>query len=798
MSREFPVFSDESVVSLTSPLVLVQILTSYASMRGALFCAALALAGACSDRPHDRSADGELDGDQGTPELAAAVARDSDLRRANDLIASGHAWRATVVLAPVLRDAKRRTPAAVLLAARAAAGWDGWTEVDRLLAKETWLDSSYGGEGRELLARSALAQNADSVALSHATLAVQSATNAESRATRQAYLARAYDRRNDAAPASAAYADAAEGLAAVRDWLLLRAAGAQTESALRERAYARVSSGVARARIPWTEAQARERFGDAAGAATRFASLGAMVASLRIRLAIASDSVERERVKQEIIRLIQSRSGSQDARAAIEVLDRGSAQLTPADELAIARSAAGSGPAARAVSGFERAQRGGINVSAADRLQYAQALSRVGRSRDAIAQLRGIQGPLAAQAAYQRGRFLLSSGARAEARTALREVVARFPNDTFAAASALFLLGDLATDDGADARARAAFMEVYRRFPTSARAADARFQAAILAFVVGDARAAARAFDSLVTVAPRSDEATAARYWSGRAWTAAGNAATAKTRWREVIRSQPLSYYSGASARRLSEAPWAPADHPDSFPRVADVDSAIARIELLERLGMDAEVRFELDALDASASSSIDRLLATAHAFREHGEPTRAIRLSRTLIDRGERDARVYRLAYPVVDREELTRVARARGLDPAFVAAIIRQESGFNPRAVSVAGARGLMQVMPAVGQEVAQSLRFPVWYPSLLFDADANLDIGTSHLSAFMGQYRVPMRVLAAYNAGGSRVSRWSAKPGTSDPEIFAERIPFAETRDYVRIVTRNAEIYKALYKW
>jgi soluble lytic murein transglycosylase len=472
--------------------------------------------------------------------------------------------------------------------------------------------------------------------------------------------------------------------------------------------------------------------------------------------------------------------------------------LTPNDELFVARSAAVSGPVARALSAFDRALRGGATVTPADRIQHAQVLTRAGRSRDAIAQLQAVQGPLAGQAAYQRGRILLTSGSRAEARSALRQVLTRFPNDASAAAQALYLLADLASDDGADTRARSAFMELYRRFPNSARADDARFRAALIALIGGDARTAARAFDSLHTLAPRSDEATAARYWSGRAWAAAGNHALARKRWQDIVAQQPISYYASTSARRLGEQPWAPLARADSFPRVPAVDSAIARIALLDELGMDAEVRLEVDALEDSAATSIDRMLATANAFREHGEPSRAIRLSRKLVDRGVRDARVYRLAYPVADRDQLTRVARANSLDPALVAAIIRQESAFNPRAVSVAGARGMMQVMPSVGAEVARSLRFPVWYPVLLFDPDANLELGASHLAAFMREYRVVMRVLAAYNAGGARVERWSSKAGTDDPEIFAERIPFVETRDYVRIVVRNADFYRALYRW
>jgi soluble lytic murein transglycosylase len=107
-------------------------------------------------------------------------------------------------------------------------------------------------------------------------------------------------------------------------------------------------------------------------------------------------------------------------------------------------------------------------------------------------------------------------------------------------------------------------------------------------------------------------------------------------------------------------------------------------------------------------------------------------------------------------------------------------------------------MQVLPSVGAEVSRSLSFPLWNSALLFDADANLQLGTAHLATFIKQYGALPRVLAAYNAGGSRASRWSAKAGVDDPEIFTERVPFAETREYVRLVLRNEAIYKALYDW
>jgi soluble lytic murein transglycosylase len=213
---------------------------------------------------------------------------------------------------------------------------------------------------------------------------------------------------------------------------------------------------------------------------------------------------------------------------------------------------------------------------------------------------------------------------------------------------------------------------------------------------------------------------------------------------------------------------------------------------------MDAEARFEYDAAEAAATGSPDRLLATAHAFLSAGQASRAMRLAQKVIDGGQRDARAYRLLYPVVDRVELSRDANARGLDPALVAGLIRQESSFGARAVSVAGARGLMQVLPAVGEEISRSLKYPVWSPALLFDADANLQLGTAHLSSYMTRYGALPRVLAAYNAGGARVARWSTRAGVDDAEMFTERIPFVETRDYVRLVQRNAEMYRRLYSW
>ena len=767
-----------------------------------LVAALLSLAACGRSRQADAAGDVSESSDRA---LAQAIATSGPLSAAQALIDSGHPWRATQLLAPVLRDSATRTPAALIVAAGAAAGWSGWTEVDKLLASAGWLDAQFDGEGRELLARSALERGADTVALAQASSAVADAHDAATRGPRLVFLARALERTNQFDSAAATYLRAAGDLRTVRDWLALRAAGNEQDSAKRAAAFADVKLATARPRIAWTEAQARERFADPAGAAARYAALGATVSALRLRLTVATDSAARDSIKAALLAFVRSHSGSSDAKQAVEVLDKGFSSLAPAEELIVARSAAASGPQARALAAFAHALAAFAHalaapssVTASDRIDYAQVLARAGRTKDAYAQLDAVTGPLAAQAAYQRARILLTGGTAEATRTALRDVATRFPDDTTVASSALYLLADLTTDDGDDPAARALFRQVYAKYPRSARAVDARFRAAIIAFVANDTKSAARELDSLSTLYPRSDEATASQYWSGRAWTAEGNKKLAATRWRAIVAQPVVSYYTVESLKRLGAASWKPAARPDSFPRVPAVDSAASRIALLTRLGMDVEARLELDALDDQASSSIGRTLATAHAFLALDQPSRAIRLGQKLIDAGERDARAFRLAFPAPDRDELSRDAKARGLDPALVAGLIRQESSFNPHAVSVAGARGLMQVLPPIGEDVARSLKFPVWYPALLNDADANLQIGTAHLATYTQQYGALPRVLAAYNAGGSRVTRWATKAGMDDPELFAERIPFTETRDYVRIVQRNAAIYAALYKW
>jgi soluble lytic murein transglycosylase len=736
---------------------------------------------------------------------ADSLASDSVVLAATRAIDEGRPWRATRILAPALEDSVLRTPEVVLTAARAAARWGGWPEVNKLLAGSPWLDSLAHGEGRVLLTHSALQRGEDSTALRYARSAVATANGRVAKGERLVLLARAYDRLEADDSAAAAYSRAGALLPAIGDWLLLRAAEVTASSARRQALYAAVRLPAARERVAMVEARARERSGDAAGAIAAFDSLGLPVRALRLRLGDSASTpvpsgADSAAVRGSLVKLLRERSGSATAREALELLDRSFGGLTPEEELYAARSAAASGPAGRAATGFARAFEAGLGNSR-DRFTYASILSRLGRDREAAAQFARVKSPasLAASAAYQHARSLLRAGEGSASRTALRQVIKDHRDDKEAASHALYLLADLATDEGRDGPAREAYREVAQRYPTSSFAASAAFRAALIAYAAGSPRAAAHEWDELAKRHPSSSEMLAAQYWSGRAWSDLGDSAAARARWEGVERRSPLSYYAMLAAQRLGRAPWVPAAAADSFAVAPATDSAFARATLLDRLGMDPEAELEYAYLRDHPGGTPDSILATAAAFRAHGLASRGISLAQLALSRGARsDARVYRLLYPVSLDAALEAEAALNRLDPSLVAALIRQESRFNPRATSPVGARGLMQIMPRVGHTIANGLAFPAWDAPLLYQPDVSLQLGTTHLAELLSGYTDDGRALAAYNAGKSRVERWSKKNGASDPEIFVERIPFRETRDYVRIIQRDRELYANLYGW
>jgi len=610
--------------------------------------------------------------------------------------------------------------------------------------------------------------------------------------------ARELDRADSLDAARAGYDQAAQKLPQISDWLYLRAAGVTGDSSARAGYFAKLRTDVARDRIRWTDAIARERTRDFAGAIRVYGALGAKLDALRLRINPPADDASRIAARGELLTFIASANNSADTREAIDLFDKVFTTTAPREEIVIARAAGKSGVPDRAATAYAKALGAGLG-EVSDRVAYGSVLFRLRRYGDAATEFAKVRTPpnLAAAAQYQRARAQIALGNTEAGRSTLRAITTAYPRDT-SAASALLLLADLATDDNRDKDARQTLTALLKRFPTGRHATNARFRAGMIAYIQGDRKAAAAEFDSLIARDSNSTEALAAAYWAGRSYTALGDKSRGNARWRSIISKEPLSYYAVLAAKRLDTTLVASDRSPSNYGRVPAIDTAMNRIAELRDVGMDVEAGFENDKLFRDALSNPTRMVATAHALAGTDQASRSIALGRRAVDEIGRSPENYRLYFPVLERETLIASSKENGLDPVLVAALIRQESNFNPLATSPAGARGLMQLMPAVGKTVAESKGIGPWDPELLYEPATNIKLGTAHLSGLARKYPEVVKVLAAYNAGESRVEKWSSKTGAADPEVFTERIPFVETRDYVRTILRNRAYYQALYPW
>jgi soluble lytic murein transglycosylase len=190
--------------------------------------------------------------------------------------------------------------------------------------------------------------------------------------------------------------------------------------------------------------------------------------------------------------------------------------------------------------------------------------------------------------------------------------------------------------------------------------------------------------------------------------------------------------------------------------------------------------------------------LGLAEGLIERGLTIEGINLGWALLrDSGGWDQQLLRVTFPFPYRELVRREAREWGVDPIVLAAIIRQESAFKADIVSRAGAIGLMQLMPPTGAQLARAHGPRPFYEGALTRPEVNLHLGAAFFVEMSARYDddLPL-VLSAYNAGPTRANRWRLFPEASDPLRFTERIPFDETRGYVKSVRRNLGLYRALY--
>jgi soluble lytic murein transglycosylase len=158
--------------------------------------------------------------------------------------------------------------------------------------------------------------------------------------------------------------------------------------------------------------------------------------------------------------------------------------------------------------------------------------------------------------------------------------------------------------------------------------------------------------------------------------------------------------------------------------------------------------------------------------------------------------AEILQIIYPLTYWDSIKRYSAQHDLDPYIVAALIAQESTFDAGVRSNANAWGLMQVVPATGRRLAQSLGIRRFNTAMLTNPELNIRLGTLYFSKLVQQFGGTYYALASYNAGESRVVRWkSERPGLDEDE-FIDDIPFPETQNYVKRILGTAEDYRRLY--
>lgn len=734
--------------------------------------------------------------------------------------AQGRYWHATRLLDEHLDEASDTAPSVQLLAARLNAGWNNWPTVSGLLDGRPWLDTLEGGVGLALLgqARAALGDPTGGAA-AYAEYLAMADLAPDQRGLVELRRGLALGRADSTGPALAAFDRAAELIPWFADWASYLAAETAAEAGEPAEVERRLAAAGAAGAGHWRlRVSAALEAGDtmsareAAVAATRvgartsrseaWAELG------RLRL-VAGES---DRAREAFVRAMEVRSATGAVEAARRLRELGP---EPREWRTIAETYEWHGNAARAAEGFQAYLDSGAGTPAERaeaRLRLARARYNMGRLRQAERGLLtlaagDVPDRIAAEALYLAARAQYRQGRNDDGQATFLRLAERYP-DHDATGRGLFLLADLKHDE-LDTEGPEGARTFYRRAADAApdlnESGLALMRLAGLAFLEGDYEGAVEVWEAYRDRHPDGRRSAQATYWAARAYDRMGRDSLARARLLEVRRADPISFYGARAAELLGEPILAiPMDSAPARQPSTDslVRAGLRRVDLLAELDRRDDLVQEVERLrrrfqTATWPGAVAGEYALAEALNERGYTLTGIGMGWHLYERSrEWNRRLLRLVYPFPFRTLVMAEARDQGLDPYLVAGVIRRESAFSPVVVSRARAVGLMQIMPATGRALARGAGLP-FDTDLLTRPEVNIHLGTRFFADLVDRFDgdLPL-VLAAYNAGPTRASEWRRLPEAEDPELFTERIPYGETRDYVRYVLLHQALYRALY--
>jgi soluble lytic murein transglycosylase len=738
--------------------------------------------------------------------------------QARAALQSGQPWKAWRLLRDEV-DAPDAAPTYVLLASRAAADWGGWENVRRLLHGRDWLAREQGGEGLFLLARSQEELGDRAAAAASYRRYLASGATAR-RGVAQARLGRVLMRSGAPAEAARAFAAAATALPEVDDWMHLL----QVEALVAARApgaadlAARSPGGSAPVRMRRARAEeaARMAAGDSPQALQRLGWEERVLRAQGARAEAAQLEMDRAKIflklsrpadARDALRRVAWESGaSVDLRLSAARMLGDLNGLTAADEMARATAYEAAGQPGLAARSLRGAMTAGAPRDAGMVLKLARLLYQerdLGPARDAFRRAAGLltDPEMVAEAQLYAARSLYIGGGRAkwDAIAEFKQVAERYPT-TAAAATSLLILGEASSSMERG-------LDYYRRAAAIADAPDARealYRVGDRYLRLGNPAAALRAWSSYMDRYPTGEASALVAYRAGRVHEGAGRRDQARAIFRAGMRADPVSYYAFRSASRVDGHPvTAVLEDPRPWPALAadepDAQAVLRRLDALEDAGLDDAWTEEMQSAVRGFGARPAALLSLAEGLRDRLHTVEAIRIGRSLLTHrnGEWDARLLRVIFPFPYRDLLTEEARRYDFDPALLAGLVRQESSFRADARSHAGAVGLGQIMPATGAWLARTADVRNFDTRLLEVPEISLRMGAAYLHDLLTRYDgEPDLALAAYNAGPSRADRWLREFGHENVDAFRDAIPFSETRQYVRIVLRNAAVYSELY--
>tara|TARA_R110002124_G_scaffold81527_2_gene214917 strand:- start:1639 stop:3795 length:2157 start_codon:yes stop_codon:yes gene_type:complete len=304
-------------------------------------------------------------------------------------------------------------------------------------------------------------------------------------------------------------------------------------------------------------------------------------------------------------------------------------------------------------------------------------------------------------------------------------------------------------------------------------------------------------FENIAKIATKPRSIAKAYYWMGRADEAMGDTTQARQNFQRAAR-YPTVFYGQLANEKIGSATLSLAGNPKITEEIRQRYQSRIPIQAITRL-----MNIGREDLAGTFARSLAQTLrdpAEIVLLAQFAEKTKqhrlALQIGRLAEDEGHE---LHLLSFPVAAIPTKTQVPRTVG--KALVYSIARQESGFNPTAVSGAGARGLLQLMPATAKEVSRGLKLQYSQARLTSDPAYNATLGAAYLEKLLAEYNGSLiMTFAGYNAGGTRVRRWMKAYGdprkmqVDDIVDWIETIPFTETRAYVQKIMENTQVYQA----